>query len=176
MPRRVSTAKRYIYAGLVLLAAAFLAAVAASATYVSTARGTATLSISGTHLYPAASLALKAIPGLEPSEAKNLTITLACLRCPSPVRVALLRGAEKTASIILREGESRVLHAHGLDGVLIDAPAPTVLRVTVEARYTRHPFLWLSVPALAAALAGTGALSAGAVLRLSGLEEPEEHR
>ncbi len=172
----MSTAKRYIYAGLVLLAAGFLAAVAASATYPSTASGTATLSISGTHLYPAASLALKAIPGLEPSEAKNLTITVTCAKCPGPVRIILLHGAERVASASLREGEARVLHAHGLDGVLIDAKTPAVLRVDVEARYNRHPFLWLSVPALAAALAGTGALSAGAVLRLSGLEEPEEHR
>jgi len=170
----VSTAKRYIYAGLVLLAAAFLAATAASATYVEVSHGSLTLSLGGgARLYPAVSLAVKAVPGLSPVEAKNLTLVVSCIKCPGSVRVEVLHGAEKAAALTLHDGETGVLHANGLDAVLLEADKPSTLRIDIEARYPRRPLLWLSVPALAAALAGTGILSAGAVLRLSGLEEPE---
>jgi len=162
-----STARRYIYAGFLLLLSSLALSLAAlySRGWVEETTRRITVNNTGS-LYLAAALA-----GAE--GAVNISIVFST-DCEPGVKLILSDPAYNISveELVVPGKELRVnmtpttaVYVEPLEG------GQCFLDARVEAAGRSFPYRWLSLPSLVLMVAGTAALSLGAVLRLAGLEE-----
>lgn len=163
-----STARRYIYAGLGLLLAALVLSLVSmySATWSQGVRATLSVPPDGKQVVIAGLLASH---GLPVDEVINITMKLTCLSCPGGIEVILPRHG----AVSLSTGMSYEASLTPLSALYIRPLDSYTCKVALEidAAGRRYPYKLLGLAALALMIAGTAALSLGALLRMSGLEE-----
>ena len=163
-----STARRYIYAGLGLLFAALLLSLASMYTDTWSRGIQTTLPIppDGRQVVVASLLASH---GLPVEEVTNITMKITCLSCPGGLELVFPR----QGPVNLTTGMSYEASLTPLSALYMHPLSGYTCRVALEvnAAGMRFPYKLLGLLGLALMVAGTAALSLGALLRMSGLEE-----